>query len=46
MQKIRETYLKRLITSYKNLSEEEKKVFRFELNLFEDNPENAYTDEE
>ena len=30
----RETYVKRLVTSYKNLSEEEKETFRFELNLF------------
>ena len=30
----RETYVKRLVTSYKNLSKEEKETFRFELNLF------------
>lgn len=30
----RETYVKRLITSYKNLSEKEKETFRSETNLF------------
>jgi len=40
----RETYVKRLITSYKNLSEKEKETFRIELNLFEDNPENEQGD--
>lgn len=30
----RETYVKRLITSYKNLSEKEKETFRLETNLF------------
>ena len=29
----RETYIKRLITSYNNLSEEEKETFRLETNL-------------
>ncbi len=33
MQKIRETYVKRLITSYKNLSKEEKETFRLETGL-------------
>jgi len=30
----RETYIKRLITSYKNLSKEEQETFRLETNLF------------
>lgn len=30
----RETYIKRLVTSYNNLSEEEKEIFRLETNLF------------
>lgn len=34
----RETYVKRLITSYNNLSKEEKETFRFETNLVEDLP--------
>lgn len=42
----RETYVKRLITSYKNLSEKEKEMFRLELNLLEDNPENEQEDVE
>lgn len=42
----RETYVKRLITSYKNLSEKEKEMFRNELNLFEDNPESEQGDAE
>ena len=29
----RETYIKRLITSYNNLSEEEKETFKLETNL-------------
>lgn len=30
----RETYIKRLITSYKNLSEKEQETFRLQTNLF------------
>ena len=42
----RESYIKRLVTSYKNLSEEEREMFRFELNLFEDNFRNEQEDVE
>ena len=30
----RETYIKRLVTSYKNLSKKEQETFRLETNLF------------
>lgn len=49
----RETYVKRLVTSYKNLSNEEKKSFRKETNLvvvekmsFKDSPVTTNTTNE
>lgn len=37
----RETYVKRLVTSYKNLSKEEKKMFLNETELNEETPDIA-----
>ena len=37
----RETYVKRLVTSYKNLSKEEKKMFLNETELTQDIAENV-----
>lgn len=37
----RETYIKRLVTSYKNLSKEEKEIFRLDTGLTK---ESSYTE--